>query len=106
MTLFIQEAAERDILLQVEWSGREGRPDIARRFHLAVLNAIDALVAMPAAAPPKPASNPRLFGLRAWPVSGFDEFGVARDDRPIVVRVLHDKRDVAGILGDQDVDER
>ncbi len=108
MNLFIQGAAEQDILLQVEWYARKGLPEIARRFHGAVVDGIDALVAMPSAAPPEPTGNPRLTGLRKWPVAGFDEFWVyylVREELLIVVRVLHDKRDVAGILGGQDVED-
>ena len=108
MNLFVQEAAEQDILDQVEWYAGKGLPEIARRFHGAVLNAIDTLIAMPSAAPPRPTGNPSLVGLRAWPVAGFDAFWVyylVRDELLIVVRVLHDKRDVAAILGGQDVEE-
>ncbi len=95
MNLFVQEAGAQDILDQVEWYAGKGLPEIARRFHGAVLNAIDALIAMQSAAPPKPTGNPSLVGLRAWPVAGFDVFGVyylLRDELLIVVRVLHDKR--------------
>ena len=98
MKLFIQAAAEQDILGQVEWYAEKGL----------VLDAIDALLAMPSAAPPRPTGNPRLAGLRAWPVKDFDEFWVyylVHDELLTVMRVLHDKRDVAGILSDQDVEE-
>jgi hypothetical protein len=49
---------------------------MARRFHAAVLDAIDAMLAMPEAGPPKHTGNPRLTGLRSWHVKGFDEFRV------------------------------
>lgn len=108
MKLFIQEAAERDILLQVEWYADKGLADIARRFHAAVLSAIDALLVMPEAGPPKTISNPRLAGLRSWPVKGFDEFWVYYLVRPellTVVRVLHSKRDIGTILERQGLEE-
>ncbi|HUD59046.1 MAG TPA: type II toxin-antitoxin system RelE/ParE family toxin [Acetobacteraceae bacterium] len=108
MNLFIQEAAEQDILRQVEWYAEKGLPDIARRFHGAVLDAIDAMLAMPEAGPPKASANPRLAGLRAWPVKGFDESWIYYLVRPgllTVVRVLHSKRDIGAILDRQDVDE-
>ena len=63
---------------------------------------------MPSAGPPRPTSNPRLAGLRVWPVKGFGEFWVyylVRDELLTVVRVLHDKRDVGRILNEQDLDE-
>ena len=52
MKLFIQEAAEQDILRQVEWYADKGLPDIARRFYAAALDAINAM-AMPEAGLPK-----------------------------------------------------
>ena len=109
MTLFIQASAEEDILRQVEWYAQRGLPHIARRFHGAVLDAIDALLAMPEAGPPKAiSSNPRLAGLRTWPVKAFDEFRIYYLVRPellTVVRVLHSKRDIGSILDTQDVEE-
>ena len=47
MNLSIQASAEQDILRQVEWYAEKGLPAIAWRFHGAVLDAIDALLAMP-----------------------------------------------------------
>jgi plasmid stabilization system protein ParE len=105
---FVQEAAEQDILRQVEWYAEQGLPDVARRFHTAVLDAIEALLAMPEAGPPKPTNNPRLTGLRSWHVKGFDEFRVyylARPELITVVRILHSKRDTRAILTRQEVEE-
>ena len=53
MKLFIQEAAEQDVLRQVEWYADKGLPDIARRCYAAALDAINALMAMPEAGLPK-----------------------------------------------------
>lgn len=109
MNLFIQGSAEQDILRQIEWYAERGLPAIARRFHAAALDAIDALVAMPDAGPPRLTSNPRLSGLRSWPVKGFDEFRIYYLVRPellTVVRVLHGKRDIGAILDSQDLDQR
>jgi plasmid stabilization system protein ParE len=72
----IQESAEQDILSQVEWYARQGLPGIARRFRDAAMAAIDMLMTMPEAGPPKVISNPDLEGLRAWPIKGFDAFWV------------------------------
>jgi plasmid stabilization system protein ParE len=71
---FIQASAERDILRQVAWSAEQGLPHIARRFHTAVMDSLDALLAMSEAGPPRPTSNARLARLRAWSVKGFGEF--------------------------------
>ena len=51
MNLFVQEAAERHLLRQVEWYAEQGLPDIAM-----------PLLATPEAGPPKHTSNPRLPG--------------------------------------------
>ncbi len=109
MTLFIQQAAEADILHQVEWYAEQGLPDIARRFQAAAFDAIDALVAMPHAGAPKPSRNAALAGLRSWPIRGFDELRVYYLEQPgliTVVRVLHGKRDVGSILDDQGLEDR
>jgi plasmid stabilization system protein ParE len=106
--LFIQAAAEEDILRQVEWYAEQGLPHIAERFHGAVMDAIDRICDMPEAGPQRPTRNRRLAGLRAWPVKGFDEFWIyylVRRDVLTIARVLHSKRDVASILRDQAVDE-
>ena len=57
MRLFIQEAAERDILSQIEWYASQGLSDIARRFQASVLAAIDALSNMPNAGTSRPSRN-------------------------------------------------
>ena len=56
-------------------------PSRAYRFHTAVMAAID--------------------GLRRWPVKGFDEYWVyylVRPEALTVIRVLHSKRDIDGLL--------
>jgi plasmid stabilization system protein ParE len=105
---FIQSSAEDDILRQFEWYAEKGLPDIAMRFRSAVREAIDTLVAMPAAGAPRHLTNPELAGLRTWPVKGFDEFRVyylARGDVVAVIRILHDKRDTDAILRRQKLED-
>jgi hypothetical protein len=66
-----------------------------------VMEAIDALVAIPAAGAPKYINNPLLAALRTWAVKGFDEFRVyylTQSDLVAVIRILHDKRDIGWIL--------
>ena len=63
-------------------------PDIARRFRAAVMEAVDALVAMPAAGAPRYIDNTLLAGLRTWPVKGFDEFRVYYLTQPDLVAVI------------------
>jgi plasmid stabilization system protein ParE len=54
VNLFIQEAAERDILHQVEWYAEKGVPAIAVRFSDAMAESIKAVIAMPMSGAPKP----------------------------------------------------
>jgi toxin ParE1/3/4 len=64
---------------------------------------------MPGARPPRPSSNPRLAGLRAWPVKGSDEFWtyyVVDPEQLVVVRVLHSKRDIGRLLDGEGVAEQ
>ena len=108
MNLFIQEAAERDILHQIEWYAEKGVPAIAVRFSDAVAESIKAVIAMPLSGAPKPISDSRLACLRTWPVKGFDEFRIYYVVQPkllTVVRVLHDKRDTDALLRRQVVRE-
>ena len=108
MKLFIQAATEQDILSQVEWYAQKGLPDIALRFSRASVAAIEALMAMPQAGAAKASANPRLAGLRSWPVKGFEEFRVyylADPERLTVVRILHGKQDTGAILARQGVND-
>ena len=62
---------------------------------------------LPAAGAPRSTGNPALAGLRTWPVKGFDcrVYDLMGPERLTVVRILHDKRDVAAIIAEQQVDE-
>ena len=108
MKLFIQSAAENDILIQFEWYAKKGLFDIARRFRAAVNEAVDAVITTPAAGAPRHIDNPRLTGLRTWPVNGFDEFKVyclASSEWLTVVRILQGRRDIEAILDTQAVEQ-
>lgn len=101
MILSIREAAEDDILRQIERYATQGLPKIAGRFRDAMHAAFDKLETMPEAGPLHPMTNSALVGLRRWPVKGFDEYWIyylVRSDTLDIVRVLHSKRDVVRIL--------
>lgn len=108
MRLFVQEAAESDILGQIEWYADHGLPHIAQRFPVAVRKSIASLIAMPGAGSQKHIANSQLAGLRSWPVSGFPESQVYYLTSPellTVVRVLHGKRDIAALLEAQNIEK-
>jgi len=101
VTLVVRDPARQDIVSQVEWYTEQGVPDVARRFRDATLSAIKDLQAMPAAGFPRSVANPRLAGLRRWPIRGFPEvwiYYLAKADELIILRVLHDKRDTDRVL--------
>lgn len=83
------------------WYASQGVPDVALRVRDAAFSAIDDLADMPDAGPPRPSPNPRLTGLRRWPVKGFPEvraYYLAKTDSIIIVRVLHDERETERVL--------
>jgi toxin ParE1/3/4 len=106
--VIVKEAAEDDILRQIEWYAERGFPDVARRFQAATQIAFQTLATMPEAGAPKRIENPILAGLRSWPIKGFDEFRVyylAQPREVAIVRVLHGKRDVLAVLENRAAEE-
>jgi toxin ParE1/3/4 len=104
--IFVQQAAEQDILLQVEWYADGGLPLVGARFSAAVIAAIKSLARRPMAGPPRPMLNPQLAGLRTWPIKGFPAFRIyylVREDVLTVVRVLNTRRNTDTILTGQGV---
>ncbi len=101
MKSVIRPAARRDILNQFLYLIKENVPHVAERF----IDAVDATIAKLAKRPrigaPKHLKDPRLHGLRSWPVSGFEAvriYYLASEDVLRVVRVLHGKRDIDRLL--------
>jgi toxin ParE1/3/4 len=93
-------AARRDVVEIAVWIARDNK-DAAYRF----LDAVDAdarkLAAMPGMGPAREFSNPKLEGLRSWPVTGFRNYLIFyRKSRGgiTIVRVLHGARDLERVL--------
>jgi toxin ParE1/3/4 len=95
-------AAREDILAQFRYYALDqGVPDVGFRFLDAVEAAIARIGAMPAIGAPQHFETPALTGMRAWPVPGFEDirlYYLETADALLIVRVLHDKRDVQRIL--------
>lgn len=95
-------AAREDILAQFRYYVlHEGVPDVGFRFLDAVEAAIARVGEMPAIGAPQQFESPALAGMRAWPVPGFEDvrlYYLEAADVLLIVRVLHDKRDVRRIL--------
>ncbi len=95
-----KRAAERDLADQVEHIAAE-HPAAVRRYLLAVERAFDRLLEMPEMGVGRAFRNPKLEGLRMWPVPGFKHFlifyGVTTRCVQIV-RILHGAQDVPRVL--------
>jgi toxin ParE1/3/4 len=101
MKSVVRSAARQDILDQFLYLIDQNVTHVAERFIDAVDETIAALTKRPRIGAPKKLKDPRLQGLRKWPVRGFEAIwvyylvsgGILR-----VVRVLHGKRDVDRLL--------
>jgi plasmid stabilization system protein ParE len=76
-------------------------PHVAERFLDAVEKTISKLTTRPSIGAPKKFRDPRLYGLRTWPVTGFEAvriYYLLSADVLTVVRILHGKRDLDRLL--------
>lgn len=101
MKAVIRSAARQDILDQFLYLIDQNVPHVAERFIDAVDETIAKLTKRPRIGAPKKLKDPRLQGLRGWPVSGFEAvriYYLASDNALQVVRILHGKRDIDRLL--------
>ncbi len=80
-------------------------PDVADRFLDAFEAAAERLAQMPYIGVAHPVKAPALFGLRRWPIKGFEKcviFYLVFEDSIDIVRVLHTSRDIENILAEND----
>jgi len=95
-------SAREDILAQFRYYALDqGVPEVGFRFLDAVEAAIARIGEMPAIGAPQHFEPAALAGMRAWPVPGFEDirlYYLEAADVLLIVRVLHDKRDVRRIL--------
>jgi len=104
MKQVIRPAARQDILGQFLYLLENNAPAAAAQFLEAVEATISKLSKQPTLGAPKKFRNPRLQGLRRWPVDGFEVIGIyylLAENTFRVIRVLHGKRDVERILNEQ-----
>ena len=106
MRLVIQPAARSDILKQIAYYAEVGRDDVAERFLANTQLSFERILSVPHSGAPKQFENAALEGLRSQPIMGFEItriYYLVRDDAILVIRVLHGRRDVEGILSDDEV---
>ena len=102
--LVLRSAARQDILDRSTYLAEQNAPAAALRFLNAVQEATAQIIEMPGIGSPRQFQNPRLSGLRSWPVPGFKAIRIyylETDDAIRVVRVLHGMMDVAAALEDE-----
>jgi toxin ParE1/3/4 len=95
--------ARLDILEQAIYLGEEASEEVALRFIEAVDAAFRRLASTPEIGRRRDFRNPRLVGLRSWPVPGFEKhlvFYRVEEGCVEIVRVLHGARDLAFVLED------
>lgn len=99
---FIGQAARDDILRQYRYLLIEQDSlAVAQRFMAAVQSSITRICQRPGIGAPKAIDNPRLAGLRSWPVAGFTAFRIyylVSGKSIRIIRILHGKRDVNPML--------
>jgi toxin ParE1/3/4 len=93
--------AEADLIGCYAYIGERTGLESADRFLVAVERTLVLLAKSPGIGAPHQSNDPRLAGLRAFPVSKFKRyllFYQAYDDRTEPVRVLHGARDIRNML--------
>jgi toxin ParE1/3/4 len=102
----IQTAAHDDILRQYRYYLVEkDAARIAQQFLAAVQSAVETLSRTPEMGTPKHLENPLLAGLRSWPIPRFPSirlYYIYAGNTLRIVRVLHGKRDIYPLLGEDD----
>lgn len=101
----IRPRAVNDIERHAEYLEDNAPPDVALRFRIAIMDAIDQIAFMPTAGSPREAKNTLLRGLRMWVVPGFRNylvFYLTPQDRIEIIRVFHGAQDIKNILDEEE----
>lgn len=102
--LRVRPEADRDADAAAEYLAIEANLDIAIQFLAALERAYLRLVEHSHVGVPVMAFEPRLSGLRFWPVPGFERYLVFYVPGPAhidIVRVLHGARDLGPLFQDE-----
>ena len=94
--------AEVDLLEHLDYIA-DDNPDAALRFIQAVEKALERLSEMPEIGAVREFDNPRLSGVRRWPVPKFSRYLIfyqVTEDSIRVLRVLHGARDIPSLFED------
>jgi toxin ParE1/3/4 len=95
--------AEVDLLEHLDYISVDN-PDAALRLIEAVEQAFERLSEMPEIGSIREFANPRLSGVRMWPVPKFPRYLIfyqVTEDNIRILRVLHGARDLPAIFKDE-----
>jgi toxin ParE1/3/4 len=102
--ILLQPRVTEDLERQVEYLDERANPEVSDRYLKSVYGAFDLLAQMPGMGAPREQLNPRLNGLRMWPVPDFPKYLIfyrATDETVEVIRVLHGAQDIEGIISEE-----
>ena len=102
MKVSYRQTARDDLIRQFRYYLVESDvPGVAARFREAVKRTVESLRQHPLVGPRYFSDDPQLQNLRSWPVTGFEAIRIYylfAADAIYIIRILHGKRDVRGIL--------
>ena len=103
LRVFLERLAEHDLEEHVDYIAADN-PSAAARFIESVETAFDQLANMPRTGVSREYRNPKLKGIRLWPIPSFEMFlifyRVSGEDIQ-VLRVLHGARDIPSVLKEE-----
>lgn len=106
-TIIIRDEARFDVI-DIAYHIAEDSLASADRFAEAIDAAYKQLAAMPGMGALRDYNNPKLKGLRMWPVPGFRNhliFYLASDDKLEIVRVVHGAQDLESLFAPEPEEE-
>jgi toxin ParE1/3/4 len=98
--VIIDPEADRDIEEEFNYLA-DRNMDAALRFLQATTDTFEKLAEMPGMGSLRQFKNPKLAGVRMWPIKGFENylvFYLTTEESIKVVRVLHGARNIEKIL--------
>lgn len=94
--VFLTPLAQQDLVNQGQYLAEESI-EVSDRFLSAIQATFSQIIQMPRIGSPRQYRDPRLTGIRMWPVKGFENhliFYRAQEKYIEVIRILHGARDI------------
>lgn len=103
--VYKEALAELDLIEHIDYLQDQASTEVALRFIDAAEQALERLSEQPAIGAQREFANPRLAGIRMWPVPEFSRYLIFyqhNDDEIRVLRVLHSSRDITSLFSSED----